>query len=121
MTETIQLRAGEKATLFTRSLSSVPMSYHFQATACDEGTLDGEIEIRGSRWIFRTPPSTQRLQADNTVHAGFWDTFFSVSVIAHSDMELIIPANRSHVMRWIVWLAILVLVIAALAVFFLAR
>ena len=121
MAETIRLRSGEKATIFTRSLSSVPMSYHFQATALDEGTLDGEVEIRGSRWIFRTPPSTQRLQIHNIVRAGFWDTFFSVSVIAHSDMEVTIPTRSPHGMRWIVWLAALVLLMAALAVFFLAR
>ena len=122
MTETIRLRAGEKATLFTRSLSSVPMSYHFQARVLDEGALDGEIEIRGSRWIFRTPPSTQQLQAQNIVYAGFWDTFFSVSVIAHCDMELTIPARQHpHALRWIVWGAVLVLVIAAFVVFFLAR
>jgi hypothetical protein len=97
------------------------MSYHFQATALDEGALDGEVEIRGSRWIFRTLPSTQQLQAQNIVHAGFWDTFFSVSVIVHCDMELTIPARHPHALRWIVWGAVLVLFMAALAVFFFAR
>ncbi len=121
MAKTISLQSGEKATLFTRSLSSVPMSYHFQATARDVNTLDGDIEIRGSRWVFRTPPSTQRLQAHNVVHAGVWDTFFSVSVIARCDMDVTIPTRRSHSMRWIVWLAVLVLLMAAAVVFFLAR
>ncbi len=121
MANIIRLQSGEKTTLFTRSFSSVPMSYHFQATALNESTLDGDIEIRGSRWVFRTSPSTQRLQTHNVVHAGVWDTFFSVSVIAHCDMDVTIPTRRPHSMRWIVWLAVLVMLMAAAAVFFLAR
>ena len=119
MAETIQLRSGEKAVIFSRNLSSVPMTYHFQATALDGGDPDGTVEIQGSQWIFRKPVLTQRLQSHNVVRAGFWDTFFRVSVISHGDVKVTL-AKRSLSSLWIVWLVALVIV-AALAVFLLAR
>jgi hypothetical protein len=119
MAETIQLRPGEKALIFSRSLSSVPMTYHFQATALDGEHPDGKVEIQGSHWIFRKPVLTQPLQLHNIVHAGFLDTFFKVSVIAHGDVTVTLPRG-SLSGRWIVWLAALIIV-AALVVFLLAR
>ena len=119
MAETIQLQPGEKAVIFSRSLSSVPMTYHFQATALDGGPPDGTIEIQGSHWIFRKPILTQRLQSHNVVHAGFWDTFFRVSVVAHGDVKVTL-LKGSLSSRWIIWLVALVIVIA-LVVFLLAR
>ena len=118
MAETMQLRSGEKAVIFSRSLSSVPMTYHFQATALDGGPPDGQVEIQGSHWIFRKPVLTQQLQPHNVVHAGFWDTFFKVSVIAHGDVTVTLAERGSS--RWIVYLVALVIV-AALVVFLLAR
>lgn len=119
MAETVRLQSGEKALIFSRSLSSIPMTYYFQATALDGGPPDGKVEIQGSHWIFRKPALTQPLQLHNIVHAGFLDTFFRVSVIAHGDVTVTLPKG-SLSGRWIVWLAALVTV-AALVVFLLAR
>jgi hypothetical protein len=96
------------------------MAYHFQTSAIDGTSPDGEVEVQGSHWIFRKPPLTQPLQADNVVHAGFWDTFFSVAVIAHADIEVTFPKRRLHLASWIVWAVVLV-ILAVLAIFFLGR
>jgi len=115
METTIRLRAGEKATILSRRFSSLPMAYHFQARSIDGTSPDGEVEIQGSHWIFRKHPSIQPLQEDNVVRAGFWDTFFSVAVIAHADVEVTFPKRRLHLASWILWAVVL----AVLAVFFL--
>jgi hypothetical protein len=117
MTKTIRLKAEEKATIFRRNFSSVPIAYRFQAVALDGRKLAGEVEVQGSNWIFPKPPSMQALQADNVVHAGFWDTFFRVSVIAHRDLEVSIPTRGYHVMRWPIWFGVLVLIIATVILF----
>ena len=113
MAKTVRILNGEKAKLYTRNLSSIPTSYHFQAIALNDKTLDGTIEVKGSRWIFPTPPLTKPLQANNSVKAGFWDTFFSVSVIAHCDMDVVIPNNNSGSIRWSIWLVLITLVVIA--------
>ncbi|MEM6433795.1 MAG: hypothetical protein AAF773_08085 [Cyanobacteria bacterium P01_D01_bin.115] len=120
MAKTIRLKAGESAKIFHRSLSSMPMDFRFQALALDGGQPDGEIEIRGSNWIFLKSPVRQPLQEHNIVHAGFWDTFFTVSVIAHGELEITTPKRRSELALWIVWLVILVMVVA-MATFLVAQ
>ena len=67
MAKTIRLKAGESAKIFHRSLSSLPMDFQFQALALDGGKPDGEIEIRGSDWIFLKSPVRQPLQEHNVV------------------------------------------------------
>ena len=120
MNTTIRLHAREKATILSRRFSSLPMAYHFQARAIEGTSPDGEVEIRGSHWIFRKPPSTQPLQEDNVVRAGFWDSFFSVVVIAHADIEVTYPNRHLRGSWWFVSGVVLV-ILAALAIFFLGR
>ena len=112
MPKIIRVRSGEKVTIFRRTFSSVPIDFHFHASALDGGQPDGEIEIRGSEWIFPKQPISRPLQKDNVVHAGFWDTFFTVSVIAHDEVEISTPKGRANLSRWIVWSVIVVMVIA---------
>ena len=111
MPKIIRVRPGEKVTIFRRNFSSVPIDFHFHASALDGGQPDGEVEIQGSDWIFPKKPTTQPLQKHNVVHAGFWDTFFSVSVIAHGEVEISTPKRSSNLTRWIVWPVIIVMVI----------
>jgi hypothetical protein len=115
MAKTIQLKPGKTAKIFQRNLSSVPMDFHFHASALDGGKPQGEVEIRGSNWIFPKPPITQPLEANNAVHAGFWDTFFSVTVIAHGEIEITTPNRHTSINRWIIW-AVVVTVILAVAI-----
>lgn len=56
----------------------------------------------------------QRLRSDNVVYAGFWDTFFSVSVIAYDELEVILPGRSWPVNRWVIWSAVLCVVVIIL-------
>lgn len=78
------------------------MDFQFSASALGGGKPEGEIEIRGSNWIFPKPPVTQPLEADNVIHAGFWDTFFAVTVIAHGAIEITTPKRHAPINRWII-------------------
>ena len=115
-----KVTSGRKATILSRRFSSLPMAYHFHAKGIDGISPDGEVEVRGSHWIFRKPPSIQPLQEDNVVRAGFWDTFFSVAVIAHADIEVTFPKRHLRRSWWIVS-GVVLLILAALAIFFLGR
>ena len=91
MDKTIRLKAGESTQIINRNFSSIPMEYMFTATAVTGGDPFGEIEIRGSNWIFPKQPQTRPLQRQNSVKAGYWDTFFRVTVTADTDLELSLP------------------------------
>lgn len=120
MPKTIRLNAQETATIYRRNLSSVPMDIHFDAAALDGGQPMGEIEIRGSQWVFPKPALMQSLQAQNTVHAGFWDTFFSIRVTAHTNIEITFPGQAFDLSRWLIW-AIAILVTVAILLFALTQ
>lgn len=121
MTKTIEIKAGQKATIFSRNFSSMPSTYQFHARALDGGGLAGELEVQGSQWIFRKPPTRQPLQAQNMVDAGYWDTFFRVSVIAHRDLEISVPGPKFPFLRWLIWLGALFVIIAGVVLFILAQ
>ncbi|NJN22721.1 MAG: hypothetical protein HC812_18045 [Leptolyngbya sp. RL_3_1] len=88
------------------------MDFRFHASALDGGKPQGEVEICGSNWIFPKPPVTQPLKADNVVHAGFWDTFFTVTVTAHGAIEIATPNRHANVSRWMIWAVVLIIVVA---------
>lgn len=119
MPKIIRLKAEEKATIYQRNLSSVPMDIRFDAVALDGSQPRGEVEVRGSYWVFSKPALTQPLQPQNSVHAGFWDTFFSIRVTAYSDIEITFPKQKFDLTRWLVW-AIAGLVAVAILLFALA-
>lgn len=113
MKQVIPIRSAEKATIFRRSFSSVPMTYRFDAAAVDGEAVQGEVEVRGSSWIFRKPPTTQPLRTSNAVRAGYWDTFFEVSVRAHQDLEVSVPKRDTGSLRPIAWIGVAVIAIVA--------
>lgn len=119
MARTITLRSGETALIYRRRFSSLVMDIRFQAIALNAEPAAGEVTIQGSTWIFPKPPVIQPLQEQNVVRAGFWDTFFKISVTAHTDLEITAPGKAVDLPRWIVW-AIAFVVIAALLIVWLA-
>ncbi|MGD1906182.1 MAG: hypothetical protein ACFB0C_09335 [Leptolyngbyaceae cyanobacterium] len=116
MPKTICLKTQETATIYRRNFSSVPIDIQFDAIALDGGQPIGEVEVQGSNWVFPKPPSTQPLQAQNTVHAGFWDTFFSIRVTAHTPIEITFPQKGIDLSRGLIFVIAAVILIAASAV-----
>ncbi len=111
----LSLKRGEKTRLFSRRFSSVPMDYRFQASATSAEPVSGEVEVSVRRVIGRRRSRRQPLEADNCVHAGYWDTFVDIDVEAGCDLELTTPKRHMTHARLIAWLAVLV-VTAALVV-----
>ncbi|MEO1208533.1 MAG: hypothetical protein AAFX78_03240 [Cyanobacteria bacterium J06638_20] len=119
MARSITLRQGETAQIYQRRFSSLVTDIRFQAIARNSEPPAGEVTIQGSTWIFPKPPVTQPLQEHNVFRAGYWDTFFSISVTAHTDLEITAPGKMVDLTRWIVW-AIVFVVIVALVILWLA-
>jgi hypothetical protein len=90
------------------------MVIHFDAVALEGGQPTGEVEIRGSQWVFPKPALIQPLQAQNTVHADFWDTFFSIRVTAHTNIEVTLPGQTFDLTRWLIWVVVVLIAIAIL-------
>lgn len=120
MTETIRIKRGEKAKIFSRGFSSVPIEYEFQARPLGSGQLDGEVEVVDTRLFFRKPPVRFPLRENNVVKAGLWDTFVDIYVTANGDLEVTRPRRNLRLVRWAFWLVALV-VLATFAVFLVAR
>lgn len=114
MAKTIRLAARTAATIYRRNWSSVPTTVHFDAIATDGGEPMGTVEVRGSHWIFPKPMTTHPLQAQNTFHAGFWDTFFAIHVTAHTGIEVTVPGNSSSRLPWLLGAIAIVAVAAGL-------
>ena len=110
MAKTVQLQPGERTKVFSRTMSSIPRDYQFSARALDGSPIVGTVEVQGSNWLFPKPVETQPLQAQNTVHAGYWDTLFHVWVSAESPTEITIQHTSSPIKFWVILLAALVIV-----------
>ena len=117
MTKTIRLKAEETAIIYRRNFSSVPMDIRFEAVSLDGGTPSGTVTIRGSDWVFPKSAITQPLSPQNRVHAGFWDTFFSIEVTAHGDIDIISPGQRVELNRWLIWAIVGIVIVAVLIAF----
>lgn len=113
--QTIKIPAGEQALIFSRSFSSVPMTYTFQAESVMGGEPQGQVETRIRRSLGKGASETKDLQRHNEVKAGFWDTFVEIHVVANEDVLVTMPKRRLKALRWPVLLA-LVVVLAASAV-----
>jgi hypothetical protein len=120
MPKIIRLKAQEKAIIYKRNFSSVPTDICFDAVALDGSQPMGEVEVRGSYWVFSKPAQIQPSQSQNQAHAGFWDTFFSIKVVAYKPVEITFTKQNNNLTRWLV-LAIAALVAIAALIFWLVQ
>jgi hypothetical protein len=114
MAKTIRLAAQTAATIYRRNWSSVPATIHFDAIAIDGGAPMGQVEVRGSHWIFPKPVTTHPLKTKNTVQAGFWDTFFAIHVTAHTGIEVTVPEQSFSLRPWLIGAIALIALAAGL-------
>ncbi len=111
--DTIQLKAGERIKIFSRSFSSVPMAYEFAAKPINGTELSGMIEIEKRQTLVSRPKQEIRLQRSNTVKASMWDTFVTIFVTAGCDMTITVPKRNLGSLRWVIWLVAAVIIAAA--------
>ncbi|MAS97022.1 MAG: hypothetical protein CMO55_27845 [Verrucomicrobiales bacterium] len=89
----VELKAGEKRIVVKRQFSSVPMEYHFQARPADPSLpLKGQVSIDRNKIFSHPPVENIALREQNSISAGFWDTFVTVTVQAEED--LIVSSKR---------------------------
>lgn len=112
MKKTIRLKSGEKAKIYSRSFSSVPLEYEFQAQPLGVDRLDGDVEVVITQLFFRQAPVIMPLRESNVVKAGLWDTFVNIYVIARSDLEVTVPKRNLGSLRWVMGLAALIVLAA---------
>lgn len=93
MAKVITIDPGETVVIFRRNFSSVLMVFRFYAEAADGQLPNGKVKIQGSNWVFPKAPVIKPLQTDNIAQAGYWDTFFSVSVTAHKAVSITLPST----------------------------
>lgn len=84
---TVTARAGERTEIVRRFGGSIPTDFTIVVTPAS-GPVEGDLEVRGSRWIWWKDPERRPLVPSQTVTKGFWDTRFSVVVIPRHDARV---------------------------------
>lgn len=109
----IEVKAGERKRIIRRLSSSMQKTYHFAVEPAVEGeVLSGTVEIKGSRWIFPKAPVMLKLEENNTVEKGIWDTIYSVYVIPDCDVKIMFIDGRLRNIAIYLTLAIFITAIA---------
>ncbi len=116
----IEIKAGERRRIIRSFSNSMQKTYHFRAEPLGAGEeLSGIVEVRGSRWLFPKPPFRQKLEEENSVDKGMWDSLFSVFVIPDCDVKITMAGSRF--MNRLIYIAMASVIIAiAGLVFFLS-
>lgn len=113
----ITIPVGQRTRIIHRTFSSIPATICFDARGVADGDLPaGTLEIQGSNWVFPKDAVFTPLQTANCVEKGYWDTFYSVYVIAETDLVVTVDRSPGGAGLWLV----LAVVALAAAVFFAA-
>ncbi|TDR20596.1 hypothetical protein [Marinicella litoralis] len=111
--EIVEIKAGEKVELFSRSFSSVPMTYEFTAMAKQGFELLGRVEVHAKGGLRKKQVRFSQLQTSNTVKASLWDTFLTIYVVADADLKVTTPKRKMNALRFTLVMALLVIVVAS--------
>lgn len=103
----ILIRAKERRRILHLVSDSIPQQVRFEATAVAAGPVSGEVEVAGSRWLFRKAPVRQPLQRDNRVHKGAFDALFSIYVTPDQDTRITLR-SRHFTARMLAWVLLAV-------------
>ena len=112
MAKSVEIKAGQKLKIFSRSFSSIPIEYQFQARAIDGSEPDGQIKISRRQLVFPAVVETIPLQKDNIIKAGYWDTFVSAYVTANQDL-IIEDTSKNFSVNWLILIALVVIIFVA--------
>lgn len=109
----IEVKAGERKRIVRSLSNSMQKTYNFAAEPVADGqVLSGTIEVKGSRWIFPKAPYMQKLEENNSVEKGVWDTIYSVYVIPECDVRIMFIDARLRNIAIYLTLAIFITIIA---------
>lgn len=91
--KTIAIKANQRKKIISKFSNSMTTSYSFSADSPQNQKISGQVEIKGSNWIFSKPATFQPLEADNLVSKGMWDTFYKVYVTPEHDVQITLKAS----------------------------
>ena len=111
--KTVIIKANQRKKIISKFSNSIATSYSFSAENPNTQQFSGQIEIKGSNWIFPKPSVYQPLKADNLVSKGMWDTFFNVYVTPDRDIQ--ITMKPSTINRLPLYLAAIAVIVATAA------
>ncbi len=107
----IDVKAGQKQRIISQFSNSLRQTYQFSAQPLEEGgEVSGNVEIKGSNFLFPKPARMQYLQSENEVDKGMWDTIYNVYVTPDCDVR--ISVHSGQVQNLWVYLIIILLVLA---------
>ena len=113
----IEVKAGERKRIVRSISNSMQKTYNFAVEPLNEGqALSGIVEVKGSRWIFPKAPVIQKLEENNTVEKGVWDTIYSVHIIPECDVKVMFIDGRLRNIAIYLTLAIFITAIAIIFV-----
>ncbi len=105
---------GERQRVLHMLFDSIPQKVGFTAEPVAEGgSLSGTVEVQGSRWLFRKPPSPHALAAENVFDKSMWDSRYAIYVTPDEDVR--IRFETRHVRAKLLFLALGGVVVAAVA------
>lgn len=110
----ILIRAKQRQRILHMVSDSIPQTVQFAASSVAGGEVSGVVEIQGSLWLFRKPPSHRPLLPENLVRKGFWDAIFSIHVTPDQDIRVTLR-SRHFTARMLAWVLLGVVVVAAAA------
>lgn len=91
--KTIAIKANERKKIISKFSNGIATSYSFSADNLQDQQISGQVEIKGSNWIFPKPAIFQPLKANNLVSKGMWDTFYNVYVTPEHDIQITLKAS----------------------------
>ncbi len=114
----IDIKAGERVKVIHMFSNSLPMDLGFSAISEQEGQkISGQVEVKGSNWLFPKEAVLQKLREENIVKKGMWDTLYSVYVIPDIDLSIKVE-KPGGVKIWLMLIIALIVVAIASSMFF---
>ena len=113
----IQISSGERRRIVRRWSNSIPGDYSFTAEPANPGQpISGTVEVIASKFPWKTEPTTNPLQPENTIHKKWWDSYFWIYVIPRVDAVITVEDARMT-SKLLIGSLVVLIVLAALAVF----
>ncbi|MDP6709175.1 MAG: hypothetical protein QF893_22775 [Alphaproteobacteria bacterium] len=112
----ITIGKGERRRVLHLVFDSIPQLVRFSAEpAAGAGPVAGKVEVVGSRWLFRKPPETHELGAENVFQKGFLDSFYSVYVTPEQETRISFDSSHFRV-KYLIYALGIVVILAAVSV-----
>lgn len=106
------IKANERTKIIQRLSNSIPESFTLSFETLNGEPLTGYLEVEKSALVLDKKLERLALQAELSLHKGYWDAFYSVYVITEQDTRVSYKAAFSRARSKVVILAFVICFIA---------